>query len=222
MISNSKSDAISDVEEWEAIGHEKEDEQVEQGQLDMGPDMGVGVGARRTGMDKGMGRDRGTRGKGVGMSMGKMDMSRGVNHACAHPEPSQLRAPGDELAKQGPQNPPRRCFADVCPAGHALWGEHDQERRASPDSGDSQGGDHRWGMAGTTSHEARASGISAVVDESAGAELLVNFQNGAPVNLHSSRSPAGPEAERERRKKDGPRARPEGFGEAIGCEWQCV
>ena len=70
-----KSDAVSDVGEWDAIGHAKEGEQVEQGQSDMGPDMGVGVGARRTGMAKGMGRDRGTRGKGVGMSMGKMGMS---------------------------------------------------------------------------------------------------------------------------------------------------
>ena len=101
MIFNFKSDAISDVEEWEAIGHGEMDGQVEQGQLDMGPDMGVGVGARWTGMDKGMGRVRGTGGKGVGMSMGKMNMSRDVNHACAHLESSQLRAPVTSLPRMG-------------------------------------------------------------------------------------------------------------------------
>ena len=59
----SKADALSDVEEWEAIGHEEEDRGVEHGQLGMGPDMGVGVGARRMGMGADTGRDRGTSGK---------------------------------------------------------------------------------------------------------------------------------------------------------------
>ena len=88
---------------------------------------------------------------------------------------SQLRAPGDEPAKDGPQNQFNHrvggCSTDVCPAGHTLWGEHDRERHASPDWGDTHRGHHRWGMLGTTSHKGQAPGILAVVEVSAGARL---------------------------------------------------
>ena len=54
-------------------------------------------------MDADMGRDHGSMGTDK-MSIGKM--SSVMNHVCAPPEPNQLWVPGDELAKQGPRNPP--------------------------------------------------------------------------------------------------------------------
>ena len=85
MISNSKSDAISDVKEKEAIGHGREDGRVEQRQLDMGRDMGVGVGARRMGMDADMDRDHDGKGMGASTGMDKMSMSKmssDMSHVC--------------------------------------------------------------------------------------------------------------------------------------------
>ena len=50
----------------------------------------------------------------------------------------------------------------ACGPKEAHWGDL---------VGDQQGGDRRWGTPGTTSHKARACGISTVVDPSAEAEL---------------------------------------------------
>ena len=108
MIFKPKADALSDAEEWEAIWHGEEDRGVEQGQLDAGPDMGVGVGAWRMGMDADKGRDHGTGGKGVNMGMGKMSMSkmsRDVKHACARLESIAISKTSWGLRPQLRNNP---------------------------------------------------------------------------------------------------------------------
>ena len=52
----------------------------------------------------------------------------------------------------------------------AMHGGVSTTKKGVPVPIDSQGGDLRWGMPGTTSYKARASGFSAVVDQTAGAE----------------------------------------------------